>query len=115
MAAHDLEKAGMIGKAQPPRRPPDLPPVPLQSRHQDPALGLRLELLEVSSRGWGWGLAAVPDLPRDLRRPDERLVGGDHHPLYDIPEFPHVVPAPLVGHQEVERVGRDALLPNAEA
>ena len=32
-----------------------------------------------------------------------------------VPELPHVVPAPLVGHQQVERVGRDALLPNAEA
>src|SRR6266550_7939524 len=43
MAAHDLQEAGVIGKAQRLRRPRDVPVVVLQGCDDDLALRLRLE------------------------------------------------------------------------
>src|SRR5690349_19529038 len=85
MAAHDLQEARMIGKAQRLRRPRDVPGVVLQGRDDDLALGLRLQGVECGRCGapCGAGLRtrAFLDVGRDVLYLDCLAIRGDDHPL----------------------------------
>ena len=55
------------------------------------------------------------ELGGHVLRPDDVAIGRDDHPLDDVPQLPHVVPPPLVAHQQVQRVGGDLLPADPEA
>src|SRR5947207_15837166 len=119
MAAHDLQEAGMIGKAQGLRRPREVPVVVLQGCDDDLALGLRLEGVESGRCGAPCGAGprtrAFLDVGGDVLHTDRLAIRRDDHPLDDIPELSDVVPRPVVSHQAVERRRGDRLGSYAEA
>src|SRR5712691_2838905 len=119
MATHDLQEAGVIGKAQSLRRPRDVPVVVLQGCDDDLALRLRFEGVECGRCGApcsaGPRTRAFLDVGVDVLHTDRLAIRRDDHPLDDIPELSDVVPRPVVSHQAVERRRVDRLGSYAEA
>ena len=78
MSPHDLKQAGVVGEAEGLGRTGHVPLMPLQGRHDDPPLRLRLQLLEAEPgrRGVGWGRHRS-DLQRHMIRGDDFPVRGD--------------------------------------
>src|SRR5437667_6088451 len=107
MAAHDLQEAGVIGKAQRLRRPRDVPVVVLQGCDDDLALRLRLEGVECGRCGApcsaGPRTRAFLDVGGDVLHTDRLAIRRDHHPLDDIPELSDVVTPPAATRRAVAR------------
>ena len=117
VTAHDLEQAGMIGKAEHLRGPRDVPVMFLERIKHNLPLGLCLQRLErPGRRGDISGVVALlaPNLRRDISRPDGCGIGRDHHPFQAIPQLSDVVPSPVVRRQQCERVRGDRLRAHAK-
>src|SRR5689334_13989098 len=100
---HDLEEAGVIGQPQLLRRASDLPAVPLESSGHDLSLRLLPEALECLSRGDLPRPALLLNVQRYMLGPEDLAIGRDHHSLQGISQLPHIVPGPVVTHQEIGR------------
>src|SRR2546425_12805700 len=96
MAAHDLQEARMIGKAERLRRPRDVPVVVLQGCDDDLALGLRLEGVESGRCGapCGAGPRTPPflDVGGGVLPTDPLALRRDGPPPRRLPELSDVVP-----------------------